>query len=60
MRQMTLSMTGREPGLLPKNTKINPKEHTKAITTKSGVQLLKIHVKRSVANKETGRLITHK
>ncbi|XP_022877064.1 uncharacterized protein LOC111395314 [Olea europaea var. sylvestris] len=52
MGQMIISMTGRAPGNLPSNTKINSKEHAKAITTRSGVQLPNIHVKRSVASKE--------
>lgn len=46
-------MTGRAPGNLPSNTEINPKEHAKAITTRSGVQLSEIHVKRLVASKES-------
>ncbi|XP_022855377.1 uncharacterized protein LOC111376638 [Olea europaea var. sylvestris] len=53
MGQMAISMTGRVPGNLPSNTEINPKEHVKAITTKSRVQLPKIHVKRSVASRES-------
>lgn len=50
---MSLAMTNRAPGTLPSNTEVNPREHAKAITTRSGVQLPKIHVKRSVTNKET-------
>ncbi|KAL2471831.1 uncharacterized protein Adt_39967 [Abeliophyllum distichum] len=42
----------RSPGTLPSNTDVNPKEHVKAITTRSRVQLPEVHVKRSVANKE--------
>ncbi|XP_022871446.1 uncharacterized protein LOC111390615 [Olea europaea var. sylvestris] len=43
---------GRAPGTLPSNTEVNPKEHVKAITTRSGVQLPEFHVKRPTANKE--------
>ncbi|KAL2542521.1 Uncharacterized protein Adt_03499 [Abeliophyllum distichum] len=49
---MAIALSGRAPGTLPSNTEVNPKEHVKAITTRSGVQLPEIHVKRSVANKE--------
>ncbi|XP_022841909.1 uncharacterized protein LOC111365593 [Olea europaea var. sylvestris] len=51
--QIAISMTGRAPGNLPSNTEINPKEHAKAITTRSGVQLPEPHVKSSGANKES-------
>lgn len=44
LEQMTLSLTSRSSNSLLNNTKINPKEHAKVITTKSGVQLVKIHV----------------
>ncbi|XP_022880734.1 uncharacterized protein LOC111398006 [Olea europaea var. sylvestris] len=53
MGQMTVALIGRAPSSLPSNTKINPKEHAKAITTQSGKQLSKIHVKRSGAHQET-------
>ncbi|XP_022843147.1 uncharacterized protein LOC111366672 [Olea europaea var. sylvestris] len=53
MGQMAISITGRTPGNLPSNTEINPKEHAKAITTRSGIQLPEIHVKRSVVSKES-------
>ncbi|XP_022853864.1 uncharacterized protein LOC111375292 [Olea europaea var. sylvestris] len=53
MGQMAISITGRVPGNLSSNTEINPKEHAKAITTRSGVQLPEIHVKRSVASKKS-------
>ncbi|KAL2497891.1 RT RNaseH domain-containing protein [Abeliophyllum distichum] len=43
---------GRAPGTLPSNTEVNPKEHVKVITTRSGIQLPEIHVKRLVANKD--------
>ncbi|KAL2461691.1 reverse transcriptase [Abeliophyllum distichum] len=36
----------RTPGTLPSNTVTNPKEQVQAITTRSGVQLPEIHVKR--------------
>lgn len=44
--QLAIALTGRTPGNLPSNTKINPKEQAKAITMRSGVQLPEIHVKR--------------
>lgn len=44
--QMAIALTSRPPSNLPSNTKINPREHVKAITTRSGVQLPEIHVKR--------------
>ncbi|XP_022889158.1 uncharacterized protein LOC111404605 [Olea europaea var. sylvestris] len=53
MGQMAISMTGRAPGNLPSNTEINPKEQAKAITTRSGGQLLEIHVKRPGVTVET-------
>ncbi|KAL2470782.1 Uncharacterized protein Adt_38918 [Abeliophyllum distichum] len=52
MGQMAVAMSGRLQGTLPSNTKINPRERVHAITTRNGVQLPKIYVKRSVANKE--------
>ncbi|XP_022865064.1 uncharacterized protein LOC111384950 [Olea europaea var. sylvestris] len=44
--QLAIALTGRTLGNLPSNTEINPKEQAKAITTQSGVQLPKIHIKR--------------
>ncbi|KAL2486257.1 Uncharacterized protein Adt_31013 [Abeliophyllum distichum] len=52
MGQMAITLSGRAPSTLPSNTEVNPKDHVKAITTRSRVQLPEIHVKRSVANKE--------
>ncbi|XP_022865846.1 uncharacterized protein LOC111385660 [Olea europaea var. sylvestris] len=52
MGQMAIALTGRAQGNLPSNSEINPKEHAKAITTRSGVQLPDMHVKRPVKNKE--------
>ncbi|KAL2453097.1 Uncharacterized protein Adt_49403 [Abeliophyllum distichum] len=52
MGQMAIALSGRAPGTLPSNTEVNPKEHVKAITTRSGVQLPEIHVKRPVTNKD--------
>lgn len=46
-------MTDKAQENLPNNTEINPKEHAKAITTKSGVQLPEIHVKALVVSKES-------
>ncbi|KAL2532472.1 Uncharacterized protein Adt_05823 [Abeliophyllum distichum] len=50
--QIVVAILDRVPGTLPSNTVVNPKEHVKAIPTRSGVQLSDIHVKRPVANKE--------
>ncbi|KAL2512629.1 Uncharacterized protein Adt_18229 [Abeliophyllum distichum] len=52
MGQMAIALSGRAPGALLSNTEVNSKEHVKAITTRSGVQLPEIHVKRLVTNKE--------
>ncbi|XP_022858222.1 uncharacterized protein LOC111379117 [Olea europaea var. sylvestris] len=51
-----MALTGRAPGNLSSNTKINPKEQAKATTTRSGVQLPEIHVKRPSVNGETSPL----
>ncbi|XP_022864609.1 uncharacterized protein LOC111384553 [Olea europaea var. sylvestris] len=48
-----MALTSRAPCNLPSNTKINPKEQAKAITTRSGVQLPEIHVKRPSVKGET-------
>ncbi|XP_052198255.1 uncharacterized protein LOC127805537 [Diospyros lotus] len=40
-------------GTWPSNTKVNPKEQANAITTRSGVQLPEIHVKRPSMEKKT-------
>lgn len=53
MGQMALAMTNRAPGTLPSNTEVNPREHAKAITTRSGVQLPEIHIKKPVTNEES-------
>ncbi|KAL2512901.1 Uncharacterized protein Adt_18501 [Abeliophyllum distichum] len=45
-------MFDRALGTLPNNIEVNPKEHVKDITTRSGVQVLEIHVKKLVENKE--------
>ncbi|KAL2512974.1 Reverse transcriptase Ty1/copia-type domain-containing protein [Abeliophyllum distichum] len=50
--QIAVAISGRAPNTLSSNTEVNIKEHVKAITTRSGVQLLEINVNRSVANKE--------
>ncbi|KAL2461703.1 Uncharacterized protein Adt_45123 [Abeliophyllum distichum] len=52
MGQMAVAISARVPDMLPSNTEVNPKESVKAVTTRSGVQLPEIHVKRPVANKE--------
>ncbi|KAL2542418.1 Uncharacterized protein Adt_03396 [Abeliophyllum distichum] len=46
----------RTPGTLPRNTVTNPKEKVQAITTRSGVQLPEIHVKRP-EKKDTQTLV---
>ncbi|XP_022897630.1 uncharacterized protein LOC111411322 [Olea europaea var. sylvestris] len=52
MGQIALSMITRALDTLPSNTKVNPREHVQAITTRSGVQLLEINMKRLNADKE--------
>ncbi|KAL2486920.1 Uncharacterized protein Adt_31676 [Abeliophyllum distichum] len=52
MGQMVVALSGIAPGTLPSNTEVNSKEYVRAITTKNGVQLPEIHVKRLVVNKE--------
>ncbi|KAL2542459.1 Uncharacterized protein Adt_03437 [Abeliophyllum distichum] len=52
MGQMAFAISARVLGTLASNTEVNPKESVTAITTKSEVQLLEIHVKRSVSHKE--------
>ncbi|XP_022865504.1 uncharacterized protein LOC111385354 [Olea europaea var. sylvestris] len=44
--QKTDKLAERPQGILPSNTLVNPKEQVQAITTRNGVQLLEIHVKR--------------
>ncbi|XP_022861116.1 uncharacterized protein LOC111381556 [Olea europaea var. sylvestris] len=53
MGQLAMALTSRAPGNMSSNTEINPKEQAKAITTRSGVQLPEIHVKRLSVNGET-------
>ncbi|XP_022868243.1 uncharacterized protein LOC111387880 [Olea europaea var. sylvestris] len=48
-----MALTSRALGNLSSNTEISPNEQAKAITTRSGVQLLEIHVKRPSVNEET-------
>ncbi|KAL2486978.1 Uncharacterized protein Adt_31734 [Abeliophyllum distichum] len=55
MGQMAVALSGIAPGSLPSNTEVNSKEHVKALTTRSGVQLPEMHVKRSVANTEKAK-----
>ncbi|XP_052175408.1 uncharacterized protein LOC127790153 [Diospyros lotus] len=47
-------LTERQPSTWPSNTEVNPKEQVNAITTRSGVQLSEIHVKRPSVAKENG------
>ncbi|KAL2480756.1 Uncharacterized protein Adt_33722 [Abeliophyllum distichum] len=44
--QLALQLSDKTPGTLPSNTVTKPKEQVQAITTRSGVQLPEIHVKR--------------
>ncbi|KAL2491673.1 Uncharacterized protein Adt_27301 [Abeliophyllum distichum] len=53
MGQLAKMLTERQPGTWPSNTEVNPKEKVNAITTRSGVELPEIHVKRSGVDKET-------
>ncbi|KAL2471784.1 Uncharacterized protein Adt_39920 [Abeliophyllum distichum] len=50
--QIAVAISGRVPGTLPSNIKVNPNKSVTVVTTKSGVQLPEIYVKRSVENKE--------
>ncbi|XP_022880678.1 uncharacterized protein LOC111397949 [Olea europaea var. sylvestris] len=52
MGQMAVALTGRALGSLPSNTEVNPKEHAKAITTRSGVELPERQVNNPVTNRE--------
>lgn len=56
MGRMAVALIGRAPSSLPSNTKINSKKHAKTITTRSGMQLPEIHVKRLGVNRETRSL----
>ncbi|KAL2531182.1 Uncharacterized protein Adt_04533 [Abeliophyllum distichum] len=48
MGQMVKLLSERQQGQLPSNTETNPREQLKAITTRSGVQLPEIEVRRNV------------
>ncbi|KAL2479915.1 Uncharacterized protein Adt_32881 [Abeliophyllum distichum] len=48
MGQMAKLLSERQQEKLPSNTETNPREHLKAITTRSGVQLPEIEVRRNV------------
>ncbi|KAL2526991.1 Uncharacterized protein Adt_12045 [Abeliophyllum distichum] len=48
--QLALQLSDRKLGTLPSNTETNPREQVNAITTRSGVQLPEIHVKRTEKN----------
>ncbi|KAL2466093.1 Uncharacterized protein Adt_41944 [Abeliophyllum distichum] len=50
--QMAVAISARVPDTLPSNTEVNPKESVTAVTTRSGVQLPEIHVKRPITKKE--------
>ncbi|KAL2467173.1 Uncharacterized protein Adt_43024 [Abeliophyllum distichum] len=52
MGQMAVVMSNRPHGALPRNTEVNPREQVHSITTRSGVQLPEIHIKRPVAYKK--------
>ncbi|XP_022856731.1 uncharacterized protein LOC111377837 [Olea europaea var. sylvestris] len=49
---MAVALTSRAPSSLPSNTEVNTKEHAKAITTRSGVELPERQVINPVANRE--------
>ncbi|KAL2542877.1 Uncharacterized protein Adt_03855 [Abeliophyllum distichum] len=51
MGQVAAAMSKRPQSALPSNIEVNPREQVHAITTRSGVQLPEIHIKR-VAYKE--------
>ncbi|XP_052197378.1 uncharacterized protein LOC127804544 [Diospyros lotus] len=51
--QLAKILTERQQGTWPSNTEVNPKEQANAITTRSGVQLPEIHVKRPSMEKKT-------
>ena len=44
MGELAASSAIRQPGQLPSNTEVNPREHVNAITTRSGVQLSEVTV----------------
>ncbi|KAL2487176.1 Uncharacterized protein Adt_31932 [Abeliophyllum distichum] len=50
--QLALQLSDRKPDTLPSITETNPREQENAITTRSGVQLPEIHVKRKEKNVE--------
>jgi len=50
--QLAKILTERQSGTWSSNTEVNPKEQVNAITTRSGVKLLEIHVKRPSVAKE--------
>ncbi|KAL2470772.1 Uncharacterized protein Adt_38908 [Abeliophyllum distichum] len=50
--QLVLQLSDRKPGTLPSTTETNPRKQVNAITTRSGVQLPEIHVKRTEKNTE--------
>ncbi|KAL2543278.1 Uncharacterized protein Adt_04256 [Abeliophyllum distichum] len=50
--QLALQLSDRKPGTLPSTTETNPREQVNAITTRSGVQLSEIYVKRTEKNVE--------
>ncbi|KAL2453385.1 Uncharacterized protein Adt_49116 [Abeliophyllum distichum] len=52
MGQTVVAISCSVPDTLPSNTEVNPKENVMTITTRSDIQLPKIHVKRPVVNKE--------
>ncbi|XP_022869680.1 uncharacterized protein LOC111389057 [Olea europaea var. sylvestris] len=50
--QMAVALTGRASSSLSSNTEVNPKEHAKAITMRSRVELPERQVNNPMANKE--------
>ncbi|XP_052182034.1 uncharacterized protein LOC127794819 [Diospyros lotus] len=52
--QLAKLLIERQPSTWPSNTEVNPKEQVNAITTRSGVELPEIHVKRPSMAKQNG------
>ncbi|XP_052172173.1 uncharacterized protein LOC127788102 [Diospyros lotus] len=51
--QLEKILTKRQPSMCPSNTEVNPNEQVNVITTRSGVQLPEIHVRRPGVAKDT-------
>jgi len=55
MGELAASSAIRQPGQLPSNTEVNPREHVNAITTRSGVQLSEVNVEEYETQKKARR-----